>query len=723
MRRQLGLALFALLFSGAWLVHPASALAQGPPAGPPGRGPVVLEGELEAIYEDDENTGRLLHFLHSQNRRIPLRFQDGRMPDLPTGARVRVAGDLADDGLTATSVTTLAASTTETLGHQNILVILFNFASDPTQPFSPTTVATVNDKVRNYYLENTYGQTFMNFTVAGWFTIDASTATCDYYAWATAAESAATSAGYNLASYNRRVFAFPRTSGCGWSGMGNVRGPRSWVNGSYTVRTMAHEQGHNFGNLHSKAMKCEPSGCKSAEYGDDRDVMGKAAEGHMNAYQKERLGWLNSGSSPAIQTVSSSGDYWIENYENISGGHPKALKIWNSATSSYLYVESRAAVGFDAHIAAGVTLHSTVGGSHQIDLDPATTAYESRLDMGQIFSDGALSIETLSTELAGAMIRVSLGGGGTPCTKAPPAISLSSSAPTAYTVTVTNRNSSTCSASAFSLAAAVPSGWSAAFSPSSISSLAPGASASSTLTLAAPAGASGTFSFGVTATDMSAGYSGSATGSLTIAGTTCTKEEPAVSLSSGGPMVYTMTVTNRNSSTCSASAFSLAAALPSGWSAAFSPSSISSLAPGASASSTVTLAAPAGASGTFSFGVTATDMSAGYAGSATGSLTIAAASLNVTVSGTVTGGGRERTLTIKVTAKLGTQAVRNAAASAVVTNPLGGTMTISGLTNGDGTANLKSTLRYEGSTGVYQILATVTSHGMTASAITSVKVQ
>ena len=89
----------------------------------------------------------------------------------------------------------------------------------------------------------------------------------------------------------------------------------------------------------------------------------------------------------------------------------------------------------------------------------------------------------------------------------------------------------------------------------------------------------------------------------------------------------------------------------------------------------------------------------------------------------VTGGGRERTLTIKVAAKLGTQAVRNAAASAVVTNPLGGTMTISGLTNGDGTANLKSTLRYEGSTGVYQILATVTSHGMSASAITSVRVQ
>ena len=722
MRRQFGLALFALV-SGAWLVHPAAARAQGPPAVLPGRGPVVLEGEFEAIFEDDENTGRLLHFLHSQNRRIPLRFRDGRLPDLTTGTRVRIAGDLADGGLTATSVTTLAASTTETLGQQNVLVILFNFASNPIQAFTPTTVATVNDQVRSYYLENTYGQTFMNFTVTGWLTIDVSTATCDYYAWAAAAESAATSAGYNLASYNRRVLAFPRVSGCGWNGLGTVGGPRSWVNGSYTIRTMAHEQGHNFGNLHSKAMKCEPSGCKSAEYGDDRDVMGKATQGHMNAYQKERLGWLNYGSSPGIQTVSSSGDYWIEHYENISGGHPKALKIWNSATSSYLYVESRAEVGFDAHVNAGVTVHGTVDGSHQIDLDPATADYDSRLDVGQNFTDGALSIETLSTDLAGAMIRVSLGGGGTPCTKAQPAISLSSSAPKTYTVTVTNKNSSSCSPSGFSLAAAVPSGWSAAFSPGSISSLAPGASVSSTLTLAPPTSASGTFEFNVTTTDMSAGYSGSATGSLTIGATTCTKEEPAVSLSSSGPMVYAMRVTNRNSSTCSASAFSLAAAVPSGWSAAFSPSSISSLAPGASASSTLTLAAPVGASGTFSFGATATDMSAGYAGSATASLVLAAASLNVTVSGTVTGGGRERTLTVRVAAKLGAQAVKNAAASAVVTNPLGGTTTISGLTNGDGTASLKLTLPSDGSTGVYQILGTVTSHGMSASAITSVKVQ
>ena len=259
----------------------------------PGRGPVVLEGELDVIYEDDEERGeaRLVHFLHTDNRRVPLRFQGDVLPDLQTGARVRVTGNLADGVVTTTStnVTTLATSTSRTLGPQNVLVILFNFSSNPTQPWTTTTTASVNNQVRNYYLENTYGQTILSFTVAGWYHCRA-----DYHLrclhWATQAEAAATSAGFNINAYDRRVYAFPRVGACSWNGMGNVGGPRSWSNGSYTLRTIAHEQGHNFGNNHSKAMRCDSSAaCTTVEYGDDRDVLGvSGVVGHMNAFQKER---------------------------------------------------------------------------------------------------------------------------------------------------------------------------------------------------------------------------------------------------------------------------------------------------------------------------------------------------------------------------------------------------------------------------------------------------
>ena len=66
----------------------------------------------------------------------------------------------------------------------------------------------------------------------------------------------------------------------------------------------------------------------------------------MNAFQKERLGWLNYGGAPVAQTVSTSGDYWIDNYETLSGP-TKALKIANPAAGGFYYIESRAQVGFD----------------------------------------------------------------------------------------------------------------------------------------------------------------------------------------------------------------------------------------------------------------------------------------------------------------------------------------------------------------------------------------
>src|SRR4029079_7397469 len=141
------------------------------------------------------------------------------------------------------------------------------------------------------YAENSYGQAALNFTVTGWFTIAASNTTCDYYTWASQADAAATGAGFMVTNYDRIVYAFPQTSACGWTGMGNVAGPRSWINGSYNTRAVAHEQGHNFGNHHSHASKCDANGCVTVDYGDDRDVLGASGVvGHMNAFQKERLG-------------------------------------------------------------------------------------------------------------------------------------------------------------------------------------------------------------------------------------------------------------------------------------------------------------------------------------------------------------------------------------------------------------------------------------------------
>ena len=173
------------------------------------------------------------------------------------------------------------------------------------QPYTPASAQSVTfTDVSNFDLENSFGQTWLEGAVVGWYTIAASSTSCDYNAWASQAEAAATSAGVDLAQYPRRVFGFPQTSACNWWGLGTVGGgsdaqnpSRAWINGPYSLRVVGHEMGHNFGLYHSRSSTCDAGGCIVDEYGDDHDIMG-GATGHFNAFQKERLGWLGTAARP-----------------------------------------------------------------------------------------------------------------------------------------------------------------------------------------------------------------------------------------------------------------------------------------------------------------------------------------------------------------------------------------------------------------------------------------
>jgi len=165
-----------------------------------------------------------------------------------------------------------------------------------------------------------------------------------------------------------------------------------------------------------------PGTCVVIEYGDVVDTMGGpigfSAAAHFNAFQKERLGWLNSGASPPITTVLTEGTYRLDAYE-LAGSGPKALKILKSRDPStglrtWYYVESRQAIGFDAfltndwnvanstNVLNGVLIHtgSEASGdsSYLLDLTPATDSFwDPSLVGGQTFYDPETGV-TLMTE-------------------------------------------------------------------------------------------------------------------------------------------------------------------------------------------------------------------------------------------------------------------------------------------------------------------------------------
>jgi len=384
---------------------------------------VELEGVLEFAIEDTP-MGEVFRYavtVGSQRWNVQMPPGQQKIKNLRSGSRVRVRGraigqntlDLGNDG----EMTALDLAAPNTFGAQRTAIILVNFSDNLGQPVTAGDAASVTfGSVNNFYLENSYGQTSLCGDVYGYYTIPMSSSVCDTYLLSSQADQAAAGAGVNLSVYTRKIYAFP-SNACTFWGRGTIGGQPSmaWIRGTYSLKVVAHELGHNFGDYHAKSMPCETLGCSTIEYGDDRDMMGQYGSGHLSAYQKERLGWLNYGSSPLIQTVTGPGTYWIDSLQT-SGG-TKALKILKSSsggTSTYYYVEARTQTGFDAGYGPGVILHTgnDIDGDTavQIDLDPLTSYFDAVLDPLQSFVDAsiALTITTTSVEGGGAWVNVQM---------------------------------------------------------------------------------------------------------------------------------------------------------------------------------------------------------------------------------------------------------------------------------------------------------------------------
>lgn len=527
------------------------------------------EGTLEVMVEDYKDHAVTRHFLEAEGRRTELHLK-GRHQDLASGAEVRIKGarradesidvaylSLTESGSASTSTATSAPTRFLTYGAQSTLVILVNFQDKPTeQPWTPSQVRSfMFNTISDVIVENSYQQASLTGDVYGWYTIPLNSTVCDQTAIANAAKSAATAAGANPSVYARHVYLFPKGA-CQFSGASTVSGSPSqaWINGEMTVQVVGHELGHSFGLQHSRGLNCNGetlgTNCQTMEYGDTVDPMGNAPTGHFNAYQKERLGWLNSGgSSPPIITVERSGTYTIDNFE-VPGGQPKALRILRSFDAStgwktWYYVELRQAVGSDgwmsgslmvdtSNVLNGVVVHSAPEYSGDtsvlLDMTPETRSLrDPALVVGRSYSDANAGVTITTDGLIGgtATVTVFLAGGGwrDDCTRANPTMTLvgptQSAAPGAtvsFSVSVQNNDSLGCDASSFELARTVPAGWTGLLGKSTLM-LAPGESALTTLSITSIAtAADGSYQISADVVDAStATYADSSSALLVIA--------------------------------------------------------------------------------------------------------------------------------------------------------------------------------------------------------------
>jgi hypothetical protein len=318
-------------------------------------------------------------------------------------------------------------------GEQKVAILLIGFQDRPSSNSVSEAKTLLFNQVSNFFYENSSHQTWLTGDAFGPYTIPMSVQTCDPDTLASYSKSAAMKAGVNLSNYTRIVYVFP-TNTCYWLGLGTIGGypSESWINGAFDLDTVAHELGHNFGLYHANALSCGSSSigsdCRSIEYADSTDVMGNNVPGHLNAFHKEQLGWLNSASMPPIPTLSASGTFDLEPFE-ADNFQPKALKVLKSIDSSgaktYYYIEYRQPIGYDAifsslwtsnNLTSGIVIHTgtdqKANSSFLLNMNPLQSSwYNAALQPGDSFKDSetGLKVTLLTADTAKARMRITIG--------------------------------------------------------------------------------------------------------------------------------------------------------------------------------------------------------------------------------------------------------------------------------------------------------------------------
>ena len=162
------------------------------------------------------------------------------------------------------TTTAEGGSTTAATVTKNVAVILINFKDNTAQPFAKSTVQTAMTgsatSLKKFVEEDSKGRWALNATVYGWYTINATSTSCNWSDWATlGGERRDRRRREPLLVHEPDVHRAADTSACGWAGVAYVNGPKSMLNGNYSVQVTTHELGHNWGLGHANALSCTNS--------------------------------------------------------------------------------------------------------------------------------------------------------------------------------------------------------------------------------------------------------------------------------------------------------------------------------------------------------------------------------------------------------------------------------------------------------------------------------
>lgn len=224
---------------------------------------------------------------------------------------------------------------------------------------------------------------------------------CNYNLLADDADAAVLSQhGVDVTNYDFTAYIFPSSPsvGCGWSGIGELHGPRSWTKSGGTTPyiTFAHEVGHNLGTHHAST-DGDNDGSINSEYGDSSCIMGSGAGWRtMNGPHRWEMEWIphtaaNVGTRATTAGVSSWEVAELSDSPSNNGNRvsivqqPRTYDHNNLPDSHYYFSYRTAPAGsYDATLSAS---HVDKVAVHHLKQPGWRTMLVTQLGPGQSFSD------------------------------------------------------------------------------------------------------------------------------------------------------------------------------------------------------------------------------------------------------------------------------------------------------------------------------------------------
>ncbi len=562
-----------------------------------------MPAEIRSLVEEKKTVrGKYSHLIF-ENDETGISKEELSVKEQGTGKRymVSIAGNnssaLSDDSVSITGVVlgdtmatttqdvqVIAAADVTPTTVKKLAVIMVNFADDPSQPWTKEQVRgyvfTGSGSVSNFWKENSFGQWAIEGRdntggaigdIYGWYNLSMLKANCDSTStMQSQADAAVVAAGGSLTGYTHIMYVFPSCA-LGYTGWGMIGGSpaRTWINGSISSRTPAHEIGHNFGMYHARTYLCKttpitiPVSIASCygEYGDPFSVMGQSGvKKHVHNYHKDFTSttlpnWIDSANELTLsRSANPDGTYTLYPIEQAASGL-QVIRVPGQIDAAgvvqgYYYLEFRQPFGIDNFgasdpVVKGVTVRyaspntSSTRENYIVDTTPSTSSFtDAPLLAGQTFYDTAkgITINTVSVSTTSATVRVSFGP--LPCIPTNPSISITPTSKSgypgstqSYNVTVTNNDTATCSGSSYVVTPTLQSGFLQSPSTHTTAILAPASVETFTVNITAPDTAStGSYNFSEKAVNTS-NNSLSATASATFNVTAPDTTAPVVSIS------------------------------------------------------------------------------------------------------------------------------------------------------------------------------------------------